>query len=279
MSRACAFGKVTRASAWRIPKPGESADRITLAHAGTVRPHVAWSRLPTRSGGHRLGDRRPHDRERGRAGVAIRTRRSGRRDPRHPRRTPAARARLVAPLTSKRGTSVAWASVLSHEADWPIWRLQHRVPNTSRWFTTRATMHPALIPQEVPAGSRRRLAIPAKLEAKRPALAGNPRRFPLNPEPARPACHAGGRGFESRRSRSRKPAPSGLVVLSYLATKRRSGNDFGNLVRGSLVRRSWPRSFETSRVGRVIGGTAIDPGVSRGSNRTRTGDRRLIEIR
>jgi uncharacterized cupin superfamily protein len=33
--------------------------------------------------------------------MAIRTRRSGRRDPRHPRRTPAARAGLVAPLTSK----------------------------------------------------------------------------------------------------------------------------------------------------------------------------------
>ena len=34
-----------------------------------------------------------------------------------------------------------------------------------------------------------------------PALVGNPRLLPVNPEPARPACHAGGRGFESRRSR------------------------------------------------------------------------------
>jgi hypothetical protein len=33
-----------------MPKSGEPAGRITLAHAGTVRPHVAWAHLPTRLG-------------------------------------------------------------------------------------------------------------------------------------------------------------------------------------------------------------------------------------
>ena len=60
--------------------------------------------------------------------------------------------------------------------------------------TTRATNHPALIPHEVPAGARKRRAIPAKRGAKRPARAGNPRLSPPRPEASRPACHAGGRG-------------------------------------------------------------------------------------
>ena len=43
--------------------------------------------------------------------------------------------------------------------------------------------------------------MPARRGAKRPACAGNPRLSPPRPEAPRPACHAGGRGFESRRSR------------------------------------------------------------------------------
>jgi hypothetical protein len=56
-----------------------------------------------------------------------------------------------------------------------------------------------------PAGGRRKLP-PAPVDPRNgrgetPALAGNPRLSPLNPLAPRPACHAGGRGFESRRSR------------------------------------------------------------------------------
>jgi hypothetical protein len=68
----------------------------------------------------------------------------------------------------------------------------------------RQRAHPADIPQELAGSSRPGPVIPASSWPKRPALAGNPRLFPASPEPPRPACHAGGRGFESRRSRLSK---------------------------------------------------------------------------
>ena len=68
-------------------------------------------------------------------------------------------------------------------------------------LTVVTTPHPAHIPPEGAGSSRRSPTIPARSLAKSPALAGNPRLLPLNPEAPRPACHAGGRGFESRRSR------------------------------------------------------------------------------
>jgi len=78
--------------------------------------------------------------------------------------------------------------------------------------------HPAQIPivsqrdngasRAHPAGSRRRLpqapAKPARRRFESPARPGNPRRSPPKPARPRPACHAGGRGFESRRSRLAK---------------------------------------------------------------------------
>jgi hypothetical protein len=64
-----------------------------------------------------------------------------------------------------------------------------------------ATAHPALIPQEAPGSSRTHPRIPAARGSERPAHGGNPRLSPLSAQPPRPACHAGGRGFESRRSR------------------------------------------------------------------------------
>src|SRR5918996_1507504 len=69
-------------------------------------------------------------------------------------------------------------------------------------FATWATAHPALIPHEAPGNPRPHPRIPATIRAQSPAVAANPRRSPLSPEAPRPACHAGGRGFESRRSRS-----------------------------------------------------------------------------
>ena len=65
------------------------------------------------------------------------------------------------------------------------------------------TSHPALIPHEVAGGPRPHPLIPATAPSKSPARAGNPRLSPLGPEAPRPACHAGGRGFESRRSRKK----------------------------------------------------------------------------
>ena len=82
-------------------------------------------------------------------------------------------------------------------------------------FPTKTTPHPAQIPQEVAGGSRLRPVIPARPQAKRPAREGNPRLLPLSPKTPRPACHAGGRGFESRRSRK---VPANRNVSSLVRT-------------------------------------------------------------
>ena len=64
----------------------------------------------------------------------------------------------------------------------------------------------ALLSLRIPAYSGRARKGPIRPEilagprAKSPALAGNPRLTRSGPQAPRPACHAGGRGFESRRS-------------------------------------------------------------------------------
>jgi hypothetical protein len=72
--------------------------------------------------------------------------------------------------------------------------------------------HPADIPPEVVGSSRRSPAIPANHRDRSPAHGGNPRLSPSSPELPRPACHAGGRGFESRRSRRKYPANRHLLL-------------------------------------------------------------------
>jgi len=72
---------------------------------------------------------------------------------------------------------------------------QFRIPHISRRR-----------PSEAPAHTRQS---PHHRAREGPALAGNPRLLPPSPEPPRPACHAGGRGFESRRSRLLKCLQTG----------------------------------------------------------------------
>jgi hypothetical protein len=62
----------------------------------------------------------------------------------------------------------------SSDVDRPSRRLHTQCPAHAPLVTTRTTEHPALIPHEVPAGARRRTAIPARRGVKRPARAGNP---------------------------------------------------------------------------------------------------------
>src|SRR6266571_5510590 len=101
----------------------------------------------------------------------------------------------------------------------PSRRLHTQRPPHAPLVTTRTTEHPALIPHEVPAGARRRTAIPARPSMKRPARAGNPRLSPPRAEATRPACHAGGRGFESRRSRKNRCKLAYCVVGSGARTE------------------------------------------------------------
>jgi hypothetical protein len=79
---------------------------------------------------------------------------------------------------------------------------------------------PAYIPQEVGGNPRWRAAIPARRRSKRPAHGENPRPFPASPATPRPSCHAGGRGFESRRSRKR---PANRLVLLRVKTQETAG--------------------------------------------------------
>ncbi len=113
---------------------------------------------------------------------------------------PAARSRILERVFET-ARELDWLGKLNEQQREAAMATHAPRPARVPMVTTRATMHPALIPHEVPAGSRQRPAIPAKLEAKRPALAGNPRLSPPSPAAPRPVCHAGGRGFESRRSR------------------------------------------------------------------------------
>jgi hypothetical protein len=76
-------------------------------------------------------------------------------------------------------------------------------------FSTRTTPHPALIPHDVAGSSRPRPPTPATPESEKPGHSGNPRQSPLSPQAPRPACHAGGRGFEPVAPVSRLPCIRG----------------------------------------------------------------------
>jgi hypothetical protein len=109
-----------------------------------------------------------------------------------------------------------------------------------------ALTHPAHIPREGAGNSRPRPVIPASPRTESPALARNPRLLPLSPELPRPACHAGGRGFESRRSRkvlqighfcclSRRKRPPASTDPAHIP----HGNPRSNPARAGNSRNPW----------------------------------------
>jgi hypothetical protein len=82
-------------------------------------------------------------------------------------------------------------------------------------FPTLTTFHPASIPPQVAGNSRTCPRIPVCKATERPALATNSRLVPPSPGDLCPVCHAGGRGFESRRSPVflvQKPCKSNIVL-------------------------------------------------------------------
>ena len=142
------------------------------------------------------------------------------------------------------GSAVAWADVLSPAACDTSTR-----PACDR----RSLARPARIPvvgilDNTPsradtAGGRRKLppgpGYPRKARVERTCSRDNPRPLPLSPEVPRPACHAGGRGFESRRSRSQsscKSAPWQRLGQSSSTSHVLFGKYFGKS-RG--LERSW----------------------------------------
>ncbi len=102
----------------------------------------------------------------------------------------------------------------------------------------RRRRYPAQIPHEVVGSPRRCPPIAGRRREKSPAIAANPRVAPVSPGRPYPACHAGGRGFESRRSRRKCPAnrqlslptlaqstagfPTGHALIPHASRKRGS---------------------------------------------------------
>jgi hypothetical protein len=100
--------------------------------------------------------------------------------------------------TEQRHENVVCASVVSYDVNRPSWRLQPR-PARLPLVTTRTTKHPALIPHEVPAGARRRTAIPRKTTCETPCSC-------LEFPPIHAQAASAKPGLSRRRSRVRVPS-------------------------------------------------------------------------
>jgi len=177
-------------------RPGRQRPRLRWSgqrrapRRGWLRPPLrrAWARPGAPWAGTGRREAVTHVEPRGRR------RRAGTRDARRSLHNPQKSDRLPIGAHGRRGVDRCFPGCALASPDM-------RIPQTSRASPSRTTLYPAYIPREVAGSSRRPPVIPASNRAKGPALAGNPRLFPTSPETPRPACHAGGRGFESRRSR------------------------------------------------------------------------------
>jgi hypothetical protein len=79
----------------------------------------------------------------------------------------------------------------------------------------RHQMHHTPTTQALPRGSRSERVTAGAPEQEMPALAADSRLQPAVPVEALPACHAGGRGFESRRSRLETSLQSATSVVAH----------------------------------------------------------------
>ena len=121
------------------------------------------------------------------------------------------------------------------------WRRQRRNPaRHPAAFAMEATSYPALIPHEGAGTSRPYPLIAATRRAECPARAANPRLSPLNPEASCPACHAGGRGFESRRSRPSSAKALQINMFCCLQSRGRPPVSISSRAQGHGNRRGKP---------------------------------------
>ena len=122
-----------------------------------------------------------------------------------------------------------------------------------RSSTVQTTLHPAQIPHEGVGSSRPHPLIPATPRSQSPAHAGNPRQSPLNQQAPRPACHAGGRGFESRRSRKSTCKSASFVAArppAFLAFRVDPARESAGNPRREPVVAANPRKRTTGPAGR-----------------------------
>ena len=137
------------------------------------------------------------------------------------------------------GTSSTGPSSADARPAPPAEHLEHQATNASRIHlivcALQTTTHPALILCEAPRDARRHRRIPATQESESPANDRNPRLIPPSPQAPRPACHAGGRGFESRRSRLETP----LQISNFCCRSRHQSGVLWS-IRGPSLRRKVP---------------------------------------
>jgi hypothetical protein len=96
----------------------------------------------------------------------------------------------------------------------PAGSADHSRPRAAPCCLVRQLVHYTRTTQALPGATRRKPVAAGSLGDQMPALAGNSGSWPAIAGCAVPACHAGGRGFESRRSRKKSCKSACCVVGS-----------------------------------------------------------------
>ncbi len=122
-------------------------------------------------------------------------------------------------------------------------------------FAVEATKHPALVPQEGTGSSRLHPRIHATSGLENPALARESPPTPARPEVPRPACHAGGCGFESRRCRVSKCLQKGTLCCRLRRTFSPRGPNVGCDESPTEPRKSLQIPSLPTRAGDLFGAT------------------------